>query len=192
MASPVSLSFGDPEPVIRTAIQGTLSILNSALGSPSIRSVVLISSIGAIFGAKTPPYTYTEADWNDVSENLVAKLGNDAPGPQIYVASKTSSEKAFWKFMEEHKPSFSMTAINPVFVGGPPLVIPDSPDKSKRLTDTLTQIYERNRCVDYELMLCAPQLPRQSKTSGQFSPENQSRHFSGVMVPSSMCVMLLQ
>jgi len=131
MASPVSLSFSDPDPVIHTAVQGTISILNSAIGLPSIRSVVLISSIGAIFGAKNPPYTYTEADWNDVSEGLVAKLGKEAPGAQIYLASKTSAEKAFWKFKEEHKPLFSMTAINPVFVGGPPLVVPETSDKSK-------------------------------------------------------------
>jgi len=91
----------------------------------------LISSIGAILGTKNPPYTYTEADWNDVSEGLVTKMGKNSPGPHIYIASKTSAEKAFWNFKEEHNPSFSMTAINPVFVGGPPLVVPETPDKSK-------------------------------------------------------------
>ena len=131
MASPVSLSFRDPEPIIRTAIQGTISILNSAIDTPSIKSVVLISSIGAIMGAKAPPYAYNEADWNDVSEDVVAELGREAPGPHIYLASKTTGEKVFWKFMDECNPSFSRTAINPVFVGGPPLVVPKSPDESK-------------------------------------------------------------
>lgn len=46
MASPVSQFFTDPEPVINTAVQGTMSVLNSAIkyrGS-TLKSVVLMSS----------------------------------------------------------------------------------------------------------------------------------------------------
>ena len=140
MASPISLSFDDPEPVIRTAVEGTLSILNSALmhGVPTLKSVVLTSSIAAIIGSKSPPYTYTEADWNDVSEDLVSKLGKESPSAHIYLASKTSGEKAFWKFHDEKNPPFTMTAINPVFVGGPPLVVPETPDK---IHETVVSVY---------------------------------------------------
>lgn len=140
MASPVSLSFDDPEPVIRTAVQGTKSVLESALksGGSTLKSVVQMSSIGAITGNKAPPYTYTEEDWNDISEDIAEKLGKKTPGAHIYLASKTASEKAFWKFHDEKTPSFSMTAINPVFVVGPPLTFPDDPSK---LPETVINVY---------------------------------------------------
>lgn len=129
MASPVSLFFDDPEPVIHTAVQGTLSVLNSAFsqGSSTLKSFVFMSSIAAVFNNKAAPYVYTEKDWNNVSEDLVASLGKKAPGPQIYSASKAAAEKAFWKFRDEKKPSFSMSAVNPTFVAGPPLTFPDDP-----------------------------------------------------------------
>jgi nucleoside-diphosphate-sugar epimerase len=114
MASPVSLSFTDPDPVIHTAVTGTTSILSSALkAGPQLKTVVLISSIAAVTSPKEPPYTYSEKDWNDFSEAEVQRLGKQTPGFQIYRASKAAGERAFWKFRDEHKPSFSMSAINP-------------------------------------------------------------------------------
>jgi len=89
-------------------------------------------------GSKSPPYIYTERDWNDVSEAKVAELGTKTPGGQIYFASKTAGEKAFWKFKDENKPIFSMTAVNPCFVGGPPLVVPDTPEG---IHDTVRSVY---------------------------------------------------
>jgi nucleoside-diphosphate-sugar epimerase len=120
MASPVSLSFTDPEPVIHTAVTGTTSILASALkAGPQLKSVVVISSIAAVASPREPPHTYTEEDWNTFSEGEVERLGKQTPGGQIYRASKTAAERAFWKFREEKKPSFSMTAINPWQVTSP-------------------------------------------------------------------------
>jgi nucleoside-diphosphate-sugar epimerase len=57
--------------------------------------------------------TLTEADWNNWAEPMVTKMGKDTPSAVIYAASKTAAEKAFWKFKEEKKPGFTMTAINP-------------------------------------------------------------------------------
>jgi nucleoside-diphosphate-sugar epimerase len=114
MASPVSLSFTDPDPVMHTAVKGTTSILDSALkAGPQLKSVVYISSIAAVASPKEPPYIYSEKDWNSFSEEEVQRLGKQTPGAQIYRASKTAAERAFWKFRDEQKPSFSMTAINP-------------------------------------------------------------------------------
>ncbi|KAH6721156.1 putative NAD dependent epimerase/dehydratase [Leptodontidium sp. MPI-SDFR-AT-0119] len=129
MASPVSQFFTDPDPIIRTAVEGTLSILHSALayGGSQLRSVVLMSSVGTVMEPKTGPYTFTEADWNSVSESEVARLGKDTPGGHIYRASKIAAEKAFWKFRDENHPNFTMTTINPTYVCGPPLVLPDDP-----------------------------------------------------------------
>jgi hypothetical protein len=59
------------------------------------------------------PYTYTEKDWSYWAPTEADRLGKDSPGRIIYVASKAKAEMAFWKFKEEHQPSFMMTAVNP-------------------------------------------------------------------------------
>lgn len=114
-AAPVSLSFTDPEPVMHGAIQGTSSILNSALKAGSqLKSVVFMSSIAAVMGAQQPPHTFTEKDWNNYSEGEIKRLGKEASSIHIYFASKTAAEKTLWDFQKQHTPSFTVTAINPV------------------------------------------------------------------------------
>lgn len=114
-AAPVSLSFTDPEPVMHGAIQGTSSILNSALeAGPLLKSLVLMSSIAAVRGAQQPPHTFTEKDWNDYSEGEVKRSGKAASSVHIYFASKTAAERTLWDFQKKHSPSFAVTAINPV------------------------------------------------------------------------------
>jgi nucleoside-diphosphate-sugar epimerase len=105
------MSFDDPEPVLRDAIMGTLCALESANKEPSVKSFVLMSSI-----PRDDDYTFTEADWNTVAEDAVKKLGKATPGPVIYSASKVAAERALWKFRDEHKPKFTVTAINPWYV----------------------------------------------------------------------------
>jgi nucleoside-diphosphate-sugar epimerase len=128
LASPVSLSFTDPEPILKAAIGGTESILESALKETSVKSIVLMSSVAAVTSKKEGPYRFTEADWNTEAPELVKKLGKNSPGPLIYVASKAAAERAFWDFRTEKKPAFTMTAINPTFVMGPPVAL-ESIDK---------------------------------------------------------------
>lgn len=114
-AAPVSLSFTDPEPVMHGAIQGTSSILTSALKAGSqLKSVVFMSSIAAIRGAQPLPHTFTEEDWNNYSEGEVKRLGKEASSIHIYFASKTAAERTLWDFQKQHAPSFAVTAINPV------------------------------------------------------------------------------
>jgi hypothetical protein len=72
-----------------------------------------MSSIAAITSAKQPPYTFTEADWDDEAEAVVAKLGKQAPGGMIYRASKTAAERTLWKFRDEKQPKFTATSVNP-------------------------------------------------------------------------------
>lgn len=137
----MSLVNTNPEYVIGTAVQGTTSILDSALkfGSTSLKSIVYMSSMAAIYSSLNGlSYTYTEKDWNNESENEVARLGPEAGGLQIYRASKTAAEKAFWAFREKHKPNFTMTAINPVFVQGPPLAPPEDP---ANINETLKPVW---------------------------------------------------
>ncbi|KAK4035216.1 hypothetical protein C8A01DRAFT_18094 [Parachaetomium inaequale] len=129
LASPVSFDFTDPEPVLKSAINGTVRALESAQKEPKIKNFVLMSSIVAVLQQREEDYTYTEKDWNTFAEDVVAKEGKATPGPIIYFASKVAAEKAMWKFRDEHKPTFTLTSINPAFVAGPPLVTPGSADE---------------------------------------------------------------
>ncbi|KAK3319571.1 hypothetical protein B0T19DRAFT_388371 [Cercophora scortea] len=141
LAAPVAMSFTDPEPVMKAAIEGTTRVLKSAIKEPSIKSFVFMSSVAAIRSEKPDGYVFTEADWNTQAEDIVAQQGKDAPGPVIYYASKTAAEKALWKFRDEYKPKFTVTALNPCLVAGPPLVRPTSPSNIPFTTKSIWEVY---------------------------------------------------
>lgn len=82
---------------------------------------------------------YTEKDWNDKSEGEVDRLGAKASSVDIYAASKTAAERVFWKFRHEHSPTFSMAAVNPALVGGPPLLLPADP---QHINETVRDVYK--------------------------------------------------
>lgn len=142
LASPVSFSFTDPEPVMKAALDGTKGILNSALkAGPQLKAFINLSSIVAVYTADQAPYTVTEKDWNNWAEPTVAEKGKDAPGFAIYSASKTAAERAFWKFKDENKPSFSQTALNPVYVIGPPLIAPKTVAEINQIVHAFWNIF---------------------------------------------------
>jgi nucleoside-diphosphate-sugar epimerase len=118
LASPVSMTFSDPKPILHAAINGTKTILESAykFAGPQLKSVVVMSSIASTRPATEPPYKITEKDWNDFAEQLCEEHGTNTPGPVIYAASKAAGERAFWKFQDDKKPSWSMASVNPVYV----------------------------------------------------------------------------
>ncbi|KAK5630535.1 hypothetical protein RRF57_006250 [Xylaria bambusicola] len=134
LATPVVFNSGDVEYIIGTAVQGTLSILESALKAArrqegdEIKSVALMSSVAAVRMAVPGPVTFTEKDWNTRAEAEVRELGDKAYGHIIYAASKVASERAFWEWVEEKKPPFAATSLNPCWVAGPPLYLPESPE----------------------------------------------------------------
>lgn len=128
---------------MKAAVEGTTTVLDSALraAGPQLQTVVLMSSIAAVSSDKPVPYTYTENDWNNVSEKEAERLGTQTPGPVIYSASKAAAEKAFWKFRDEKKPKFAMAAVNPVFVVGPALLPPKTPAQIPTTTYTIWQVF---------------------------------------------------
>ncbi|KAI9057802.1 NAD-P-binding protein [Trametes sanguinea] len=122
LASPTSPALDDPQAAIEPAVKGTLSILQSALETSSVKRVVLASSISAIAsGSICAPRAYTEEDWNDQAVQLTEEKGRDAPGLIKYEASKTLAERAAWDFMERHREvaSFDLCVVNPSLVFGP-------------------------------------------------------------------------
>lgn len=125
LASPSTFYLNDPEPIMKAARDGTTTILSSALkAGPQLKTVLYLSSGAALMTSDPAPYTYSDKDWNNWSEAMVDAQGKETPGHIIYFASKAAAEKAFWKFRETNKPTFTQTALNPVFVIGPSLFPP--------------------------------------------------------------------
>ncbi|CAJ0585113.1 unnamed protein product, partial [Mesorhabditis spiculigera] len=113
VASPCG--FFTTDEVIQTAIDGTRNVLEACANEPSIKKVVLTSSMLAIFEGH-PSGKLTNKDWSI--------LDNAAPYPK----SKTLAEQWAWEFVKEggRKNNFILTVINPGLIFGPPL----TPEKS--------------------------------------------------------------
>ncbi|KAJ3114606.1 methylglyoxal reductase (NADPH-dependent) gre2 [Physocladia obscura] len=116
-ASPVHLGpvTDAKRELIDPAVNGTIGILNSATKVPSIRRVVITSSVAAIRGnTSILPEGLSELDWNSDAVEAFEK-----DGIASYPASKTIAEQAAWNFVRDKKPSFDIATINPSFVFGP-------------------------------------------------------------------------
>jgi len=122
-ASPFHLRADDPQELIGPAVNGTVGVLKSIKAhGKKVKRVVITSSIAAIISNKLPPYTYTEADWNDVSEGIVREQGKKASAVHKYRASKTLAERAAWKFVAENPGlGWDLVTVNPPFIYGPPI-----------------------------------------------------------------------
>ncbi|KAI1159304.1 NAD(P)-binding protein [Nemania serpens] len=153
LATPVVFDSGDVEYIVGTAVQGTLSILESALREASaqkqkegekkdgLASFVLMSSTSAVRMAVPDPTIFTEKDWNTRAEADVREAGDKAFGHVIYAASKVASERAFWDWMKEKKPPFVATSLCPCWVAGPPLYLPSSPKGIPETTMFIWQVF---------------------------------------------------
>ncbi|KAF8873077.1 D-lactaldehyde dehydrogenase [Infundibulicybe gibba] len=131
VASPVVRETDDPQKILQPAIRGTVGILESALKfGPSVKRVILTSSVAAISQLSRGPATYSEKDWNDESEAEVERLGDKISTNSAYRASKTLAEKAAWKFCEDHKHEigWDLVSINPPFLYGPGIHDVSTPD----------------------------------------------------------------
>ncbi|RSH76694.1 methylglyoxal reductase (NADPH-dependent) gre2 [Apiotrichum porosum] len=119
-ASPFHFKATNPEELIRPAVDGTVGVLKSIQKhNPNVKRVVITSSVAAIRSGAPSPAVYTEKDWNEQSTENVKKLGSAANPSDKYQASKTLAEKAFWKFIEDEKPSFDGATIHPPLTMGP-------------------------------------------------------------------------
>ncbi|KAK5107407.1 hypothetical protein LTR62_001311 [Meristemomyces frigidus] len=118
-ASPFHFNVTDVQKeLLDPAIIGTTGILKSIKKSaPSVKKVVITSSFASIvnpYKGNWPEHTYSEEDWNPITQEQAVE--NPANG---YRASKTFAEKAAWKFVEEEKPNFSLSTMCPPLVLGP-------------------------------------------------------------------------
>ncbi|XDD50681.1 SDR family oxidoreductase [Leptospira sp. WS92.C1] len=101
--------------LVDPALQGTTNVLNSANKSPSVKRIVLTSSVAAVFGdnvdsESVPGRLMTEEHWNTTSSLT----------HQPYPYSKTVAEREAWKIAQSQN-QWDLLTINPSFVMGPSL-----------------------------------------------------------------------
>lgn len=120
-ASPVTHTAGEPDEIIRPAVKGTTSLLNSVVAhGSSVRRIVYTSAVAAVFSLSNPK-VWDEADWNDDAVRVCEEQGRNAFPMLKYCASKVLSERAAWDIFEKHKASSSwdLVTIIPPYVFGP-------------------------------------------------------------------------
>ncbi|XP_057978582.1 phenylacetaldehyde reductase-like isoform X4 [Malania oleifera] len=112
-ASPVSFAVNDPQAeLIDPALKGTINVLRSCAKVPSIKRVVITSSMASVvFNGKplSPDVVIDETWFSDPALCKELKLW--------YMLSKTLAEQAAWKFAKEN--GIDMVSINPGWVFGP-------------------------------------------------------------------------
>ncbi len=101
------------EELIRPAKEGTRNVLESAKRNPTVKRVVLTSSVVAIYGDNVdielaPGGTFTEKEWNITS----------SAEHQPYSYSKMIAEKEAWAITKEQD-QWDLLTINPGWILGP-------------------------------------------------------------------------
>jgi len=130
MASPYSLEFKDAQrDLVDPAVKGTLNVLAACARSPSVKRVVLTSSMAAVTD-EPDGRVLTEADWNTKSSLT----------RNPYYFSKSEGERAAWAFMEREKPAFDLVVINPFLVIGPSLT-PGLNTSNQIIVEALTGVF---------------------------------------------------
>ncbi|KAJ9685139.1 hypothetical protein PVL29_017251 [Vitis rotundifolia] len=112
-ASPVVMIVDDPQAqLIDPALKGTMNVLRSCAKVPSVKRVVVTSSMASVaFNGKplAPDVLVDESWFSDPVFCEKSKLW--------YMLSKTLAEEAAWKFAKEN--GIDMVTINPGWVIGP-------------------------------------------------------------------------
>nr|XP_043623147.1 uncharacterized protein LOC122594927 [Erigeron canadensis] len=112
-ASPAKFVVDDPQAqLIEPAVKGTLNVLKSAIKVPSLKRVVLTSSISAVTTGVKVPRSGDVVDETWFSDPLFCEQNK-----LWYHLSKTLAEDAAVKFSKEN--GLELVAINPGFVIGP-------------------------------------------------------------------------
>eukprot|EP01112_Ceratiomyxa_fruticulosa_P008053 TRINITY_DN2088_c0_g2_i3.p1 TRINITY_DN2088_c0_g2~~TRINITY_DN2088_c0_g2_i3.p1 ORF type:complete len:339 (+),score=86.14 TRINITY_DN2088_c0_g2_i3:122-1138(+) len=108
--------------VVTPAVDAVRNILQSALKTPSVKRVVITSSIiASTWFYPTEGRHIDKNTWNDYSVKLASELPKDDPTKafHLYGASKTLGEKEAWKFVQENKPQFVLNTVLPSCNFGP-------------------------------------------------------------------------
>lgn len=130
-ASPYVVNVKDPQrDLVDPAVNGTKNVLESCAKTPSVKRVVLTSSMAAITDEASDDKIFSEQDWNTRS--------NLKRNPYYY--SKTLAERTAWEFVSAQKPGFDLVVINPFMVIGPSLG-PSLNESNKIYADLLKGVF---------------------------------------------------
>jgi dihydroflavonol-4-reductase len=130
MASPYTLESKDAlKELVEPAVKGTLHALEAAAATPSVKRVVLTSSMAAVTD-EPDGRVLTEADWNTKSSLT----------RNPYYFAKAEAERAAWDFMAKAKPGFDLVVINPFLVIGPSLT-PGLNTSNQIIVEALTGVF---------------------------------------------------
>jgi nucleoside-diphosphate-sugar epimerase len=100
---------------VEPAVHGTVGILESALKAPSVKRIVITSSVVVL----APKEGSTGPIGPDDLAPIPEDLGTVAPTAwAAYPVSKRLAHRAATRFMEEKKPSFDLVRIMPSYVQG--------------------------------------------------------------------------
>ncbi|CAG8138460.1 unnamed protein product [Penicillium olsonii] len=123
LASPLARGT-DQNAIFTPAVQGTLALLDEAATVPSIKKVVITSSIASLIpitGLPEGGIIKEDNDWDfnvDPKGNFVDPSNPGATPMTLYRASKLLANKATWEFREAAKPHYALVTIHPAFVFG--------------------------------------------------------------------------
>ncbi|KAM1064525.1 hypothetical protein TB1_027903 [Malus domestica] len=112
-ASPVPFSVTDPQAeLVEPAVKGTLNVLKSCVKFPTVKRVVLTSSMASVLVNGKPLTSDVVLDETWYSDPLVCEKNK-----RWYALSKTLAEEAAWKYAKEN--GIDLVTMNPGFVIGP-------------------------------------------------------------------------
>jgi len=104
----LGITFADPyKEVVEPAVEGTRNVLESVSKAPSVKRVIVTSSMAAMAGIRPVGHIFTEFDWN---------LDSTLTG-ETYRYSKRVAEEAAWNIAKEKK--LDLVVMNPSFILGP-------------------------------------------------------------------------
>mmetsp|Transcript_54158 Transcript_54158/g.118628 ORF Transcript_54158/g.118628 Transcript_54158/m.118628 type:complete len:330 (+) Transcript_54158:73-1062(+) len=107
-ASPMS---GDTEEgIVRPAVNGVSSVMHASSQTPSVKTIVLTSSVAAIEPQPDPPIK-DETMWSDPDEQRARE--------NFYALSKNLAEREAWDFMDLEPRHFRLITVLPSMVYGP-------------------------------------------------------------------------
>ncbi|PYH78998.1 putative aldehyde reductase [Aspergillus uvarum CBS 121591] len=130
----------NPNDVIPGVVAATINVLTAAKKAPSIKRVVVTSSVNAAclamddaFGL--PSKTVDQSSWNDAA--VAAAWNPETPDQMkpsiVYTAAKVTAERNAWNWMKEHKPHFILNTVLPNIDFGT-ILFPEYQGSSMRAT----------------------------------------------------------
>ena len=132
VASPFPPGATNEAEIVKTAVEGTTTVLQACADAGTVKRVVVTSSLAAVSAGsvgdpeKTADYVYTEKDWS--VESVCTP----------YIKSKLKAERAAWDLVKDLDESkrFELAVVNPGYVQGP-LLSANSGEGSKEFAQRL-------------------------------------------------------